>query len=204
MTTSKSLLLTLSSLLIAGSAAAADAPSAHAEAYAGFNLAAQTRYDLDCVAGSPCDRKAGDSGKIFGGYLGAPSDIGGVSVSQGAELMYYKVGSANAGFQTGSGLKAGRGNTYGLGAAYVVQANFNDFAVNGRLGLAYANSKVDYTAGGSDSNRSFLAPVVGLGVRYALTKNVTLNADYDRLPNKFSSQEKGSVNMFSLGVGYKF
>lgn len=200
------LLATVASLLAGASAMAADGSmSSNApETYLGFNLAAQTKYDLSCLAGSPCDRKAGSSGKIYGGYMAAPSLFEGVSLSQGVELMYYKAGRAAAGFQTADGAKAGSGDTQGLATSYVLQANFNDFSLNGRAGIAYGHSRVDFAQGGSSSDKSFFIPVVGLGARYQLSKNLSLNADYDRLPERFTDKEKGSVNMFSLGIGYKF
>ncbi|MDE2428419.1 MAG: porin family protein [Burkholderiales bacterium] len=203
---STSLLLAgIASLFVANAATAADTANAMApQTYMGLNLAVQSKYDLSCASTSPCDRKANSSGKIFGGYMMAPSLFEGVNVSQGVELMYYKVGNAKALFDSSNGMQAGTGNTKGVAASYVLQANFNDFSINGRAGVSYAQSKVNYLSGGSSSDKSFFVPVVGLGMRYAITPNVTLNADYDRLPDRFNDKEKGSVNMFSLGVGYKF
>lgn len=196
------LLATLAALSGAGNAMAADGNAP--ETYLGLNLATQARYDQSCMAGSPCDRTAGSSGKIFGGYLAAPSQFDSFSLSQGVELMYYKLGLATAAFRSNSGVQAGSGNSKGVAASYVLQANFHDFSINGRVGISYAQSKLNYASGGSSSDRSFFVPVTGLGLRYALTKNLTLNADYDYLPNRFNDQEKGAAHMYSLGVGYKF
>ncbi len=197
------LVASIASLLLgtaATSAMAADTTTTEAGAYAGLNLAAKTKYDHDCLGSVSCDNKASSSGKIYAGYMGAPSLFEGVNVSQGVELMYYKVGSAT---ETFSGLNK-TFSTKGLGASYVLQANFNDFSINGRLGVAYTDDKLsstNYTLGGNvESDKHRYAPLVGIGARYSLTKNISLNADYDR----FETNHMGSVNMFSLGVGYKF
>ncbi|MDY7538860.1 outer membrane beta-barrel protein [Undibacterium sp. RTI2.1] len=194
----------IASLLLgtaATSAMAADATTTEAGAYAGLNIAAQAKYDHDCLGSVSCDNKASSSGKIYAGYMGAPSLFEGVNVSQGVELMYYKVGSAT---ETFSSLRRST-STKGLGASYVLQANFNDFSVNGRLGVAYTDDKSSSTnyllpVGAVESDQHRFAPLVGVGARYSLTKNISLNADYDRL----QSDHTGAVNMFSLGVGYKF
>ncbi|MCU6432420.1 porin family protein [Undibacterium sp. Jales W-56] len=192
---------------IAGSAMAADNLPTQAQTYAGINFAAQAKYDLSCLGTTSCDTKAKSSGKIYAGYLAAPTLFEGVNVSQGAELMYYKVGSAVATYPaslSNSSSETLLRSTDGLAASYVLQANFNDFSLNGRAGIAYTRNKVTSSlAGNSTTDKAFIVPVFGLGIRYAVAKNISLNADYDRLPNKFGS-DKGVINMLSLGVGYKF
>lgn len=207
----KSFLMAAIATVFAGTAAtsamAADNIPTQAETYAGINFAAHAKYDLSCLGTSSCDTKAKSSGKIYAGYMAAPTMFEGVNVSQGAELMYYKVGSAVSTYpstlSTASPETVLR-STEGLGASYVLQANFNDFSLNGRAGIAYTRNKTNYSdISGTTTDKAFIVPVFGLGVRYSLAKNITLNADYDRLPNKFGG-DKGVINMLSLGVGYKF
>ena len=197
------LFASIASLLLgtaATSAMAADTATTEAGAYAGLNLAAQTKYDIDCGGSVSCDKKANSSGKIYAGYMGAPSLFEGVNVSQGIELMYYKVGSASRTFVGSSDSF----NSKGLAASYVLQANFNNFSLNGRAGVAYTTDKYESSfLGTSNTNHSFV-PVVGLGARYSLTKNISLNADYDRLVSDASNAAKAPIHMFSLGVGYKY
>ncbi|MET3136258.1 hypothetical protein AAKU61_000596 [Undibacterium sp. GrIS 1.2] len=195
----------IASLLLgtaATSAMAADTTTTEAGAYAGLNIAAQAKYDLDCSSNGQtgCNRKANSSGKIYAGYMGAPSLFEGINVSQGIELMYYKVGSATRTFIGSSDSF----NTKGLAASYVLQANFNNFSLNGRAGAAYTTDKYGSSFLGTSNTNHSVVPVIGLGARYSLTKNISLNADYDRLVSDANNAAKGPIHMFSLGVGYKF
>jgi opacity protein-like surface antigen len=60
--------------------------------------------------------------------------------------------------------------------------------------------------GSRDANSAWFLPTVGLGMRYNLTKNVSLTADWDRLPVTYTKLTSQRVNqsMYSLGVAYKF
>ena len=74
--------------------------------------------------------------------------------------------------------------------------------------LAQDNSRplewvVGYAAGGSDTKNA-VVPVAGLGVSYALNKQWSINGDWDHIRSKFSSQEKASTNLFTVGASYRF
>ena len=171
-----SLALTTVSALVA--AATAGSARAADDMYVGAGIGVRSHVDLNCAAGAACDRNGNASGKIFfgkaTGTVGSPA--GNVPGSVKAE---------------------------GLGVAGTARLNYGDFTAKARLGAAYVHGRTSYDAGGSDSKNS-LAPLVGVGVSYALNKQWSLNADLDVVRAKFSSQEKASTQLYTLGASYRF
>ncbi len=154
------------------------------------------------VTGANADCDKNDTAlKIYGGYQlpGTPF---------AAELSYFDLGHFNASNSFGSA-KA-KDSYWGLGAAYRPDfgAGWGGVA---RLGAAYGIGKEDYSlaggASGSDTKHDW-HPYYGLGVNYALTRNVKLEADWDntrmttQVPGFASAT--GVVNTYSLGATYGF
>ncbi len=189
--------LSLALTTLATIAAAAAAGSAHAaeEAYVGAGIGVRSHTDLNCAPGADCDRNGNGSGKIFFG-----KDYGD---TWGAEAFAFRLGKATGTVGSPAGDVPGTVKAEGLGVAGTARAQWSDFTFKARLGAAYVHGRTSYAAGGSDSKNS-LAPVVGLGVSYALNKQWSLNADMDHVRAKFGGQEKASTQLYTVGASYRF
>ncbi len=186
---------------IAALAAAADTHAA--EAYVGANLASRSSTKPSCSGGTNCERPGNAGGKVTGGYLADLPPVSGVQLAQGVEVMAYSLGLGKALLPGTSGPRPGSIKNKGVGITHVLQASFGDTILATRVGLAYSRGQIDYAAGAS-SSRDAIVPLLGLGVHYSLSRNWVLNADWDRLPVKYKDALKITVNMFSIGVSYKF
>ncbi len=175
------------------------------ETYIGAGLSAYTRSKVKCGFDDPCERAGTNSGKIYAGYMFDALPYNGFNITHGIEAMGYQVGANKASYNFQNKLMAGTGETAGVALLYKLDVSFNNnFSIHSRLGTSYAHSSVKFSPDIYESNSSWFAPVVGLGAKYAMTKNISLVADWDRLPNKYSGNHKAVNNMFSLGVMYKF
>ncbi len=194
-----SIAATVGALAFAGTASAGDT-------YVGGAWAVRTTNDLNCAAGAACEKASKSSGKIFAGYDFSTTTYSGFNLTQGVEAMAYQIGDTKATFATGAGAKNGTGNSSGTGMFYKLDFGNENYGFITRIGATYAHSSVDFAAGGRETENAWFAPAVGLGARYSVTKNISLTADWDRLPAKFSSSnsEKSVNNMFSIGMSYKF
>ncbi len=177
--------------------------SASAQNYVGLNVGISHNYDLNCVTGAACDRGANSTGKLTFGHLFDAEPAMGGTFANGIELMGFRAAEAKAGFRTAAGLVSGNGVASGYGLSYAPQLNLGDLALKGRVGVAYVKGSVNYAGGGASDDSSFV-PTVGAGASYALNKTVALSLDYDRVPTRFSGTEKANVNMWSVGLSYKF
>jgi hypothetical protein len=188
----------LSNLALSTNALASDV-------YIGAGLSAYTRSKVKCGFDDPCERAGTNTGKIYAGYMFAALPYNGFNITHGIEAMGYQVGANKASYSYKNKLVAGAGETAGVALLYKLEVNLNNnFSIYSRLGTSYAHSSVKFSPGIYESNSSWFAPVVGLGAKYAMTKNLSLVADWDRLPNKYSGGHKAVNNMFSLGVMYSF
>jgi hypothetical protein len=175
------------------------------ETYLGAGLSAYTRSKVKCGLDDPCERASTNTGKIYAGYMFDALPYNGFNITHGIEAMGYQVGANRASYTYKNKPVAGTGETAGVALLYKLDVSFNnDFSIHSRLGTSYTHSSVKFSPGFYESNSSWFAPVVGLGAKYAMTKNLSLVADWDRLPNKYSGGHKAVNNMFSLGVMYKF
>ncbi|MDM4764780.1 outer membrane beta-barrel protein [Pelomonas sp. SE-A7] len=186
----------IAATLLAGTAVAASAQStANPVPYAGASVGAYNKYSLDCSAGAACDRTGSWGGRIYGGL-----DYGSFAIEGVAFGMKGADGTlrANNGQFTGGHL-----STTGVGVQGVVPFLVNgDFSLKGKLGLAYVRGKASLPGGVED--REAWRPMGGLGMSYALNKQVSLNADYDVTQAKYNNVGKARTGMFSLGASYKF
>ena len=175
------------------------------EIYLGAGLSAYTRNTVKCGLNDPCEKAGTNTGKIYAGHMFDTLPYNGFNITHGIEAMAYQVGANKASYSYKNKLVAGAGESTGVGLLYKLEVSFNnDFSVYSRLGTSYGRSTVKFASGLSESNPSWFAPVVGLGAKYAMTKNISLVADWDRLPSRYSVGHKSVNNMFSLGVSYKF
>ena len=176
-----------------------------AETYLGAGLSAYTRSKVKCGFDDPCEKAGTNTGKIYAGHMFDTLPYNGFNITHGIEAMGYQVGANKASYLFKNKLVAGAGESNGVGLLYKLDVSFNnDFSVYTRVGTSYGRSSVKFASGINESSSSWFAPVVGLGAKYAMTKNFSLVADWDRLPAKYSDGNKSVNNMFSLGVVYKF
>ncbi|MGN6528790.1 MAG: outer membrane protein [Burkholderiaceae bacterium] len=195
--------------LIAGAVAAAAtliAGPAFSQTYLGAGIGvnhsnrACGAVDATGAAVDSCDKNA-TAVKIYGGYQlpGTP---------WAGELTYYDLGRYKASGAFGDA--HAKGQYWGIGGAY--RPDFgNGWGGVARIGAAYGQGKVDYSLAGSTSGsdtRNDWHPYYGLGVNYALTKQVKLEADWDntRLTTRVPgfSAATSTVNSFTLGASYAF
>ena len=176
-----------------------------AENYIGAGLSAYTRSKVKCGFDDPCEKAGTNTGKIYAGHMFYTLPYNGFNITHGIEAMGYQVGANKASYLYKNKLVAGAGESNGVGLLYKLEVSFNnDFSVYTRVGTSYGRSTVKFASGINESSSSWFAPVVGLGAKYAMTKNISLVADWDRLPSRYSDGRKSANNMFSLGVSYNF
>jgi OOP family OmpA-OmpF porin len=181
--------------LLATGAAAAQSSQAGPSAYAGASLGLYNKYDLDCQSGVKCDKSAKTGGKIYGGYM--------FDETFGVEAMGFGLKSGIGSLKNQANvLVPGSVNLRGLGVSGVAAYNAGPFTLKGRLGLAYTQAK---SYAGVAEKKSSTRPLIGAGVSYALTEQIALNADWDRISAKYGSNKvKTHADMFSVGLSYKF
>jgi OOP family OmpA-OmpF porin len=170
---------------------------AHAQAYVG-GAVGQSHINLDCSGVPNCETT--DTGfKFFGGFKFTPNIAG--------EVTYFDWGKAG-GSASGSGGTAEAtvsGTGVGVGAAF-----FADFTPQwsgvARLGIASNKAKGEARLNGSmiaSESESKTTAYAGLGVSYALSKQVKLDGAID-FSNLELQGEKGNVRLFSIGLTYAF
>jgi len=172
------------------------ATAAHADSQAHGYIGAAggvTHVNLDCTGATSCDTS--DTGaKLFGGY-----NFGnGFSLEAG----YVSFGKFKGSDGTLSATIKPTAIT--LGGAFSLPLN-TDWGMNFRLGVAQVKTKVNASSGalsGSDSE-SKAKVYAGLGLTYAVSKDVKLELGFDSTEAQFAG-EKGTLRLVSLGVSFAF
>ena len=149
--------------------------------------------DIDCVGAASCDTK----GTAF--KLGFGRDFGG----WGLELGYADFGKAKV---SDSGITAeARAQGVMLAAAWLPQLSEN-WGLAARGGVGYLKTRISGSISGvgsaSDSEWN-LAPYLGLGINYALTKSAKVELSVDFTRGEFQD-EKADLRAVSLGFRYSF
>lgn len=181
-------------LIAAALTTLAGAASAAESNYFGANIGLYNKYNINCNTGVDCDKTAKYAGKVYGGHNFDNFAI---------EGMAFNTSSAKGNVLKNGSSVAGNVRSMGLGVYGVLPLTFDAFTLKGKLGAGYVNSKAHYTAGGDVSKSSF-APMIGAGLSYAVNKQISVNGDWDQIRSKYSNDGKARVNMFSVGVSYKF
>ncbi|SEL30334.1 OmpA-OmpF porin, OOP family [Roseateles sp. YR242] len=159
----------------------------------GLAMAAETPYYIGGDVGKTEQRVAGNSQKraadsysIFGGYK--------LNENFAVEAAYSDLGTVSFG-----GVNA-KNKVYSLDG--IARAPLgNNFGIYGKVGVAYA--KRDYSAGLGDDDKTGLK--LGVGVDYALTKNVSLRAEatrFNNLPDSNGFNKK--ADRLGVGLAYQF
>ena len=176
--------------LVGGSAFAAAQPYVSV-AVGGSNA------NIDCSGTDSCSNNA-TAVKAIGGY-----DFGN---SFAVEAMYVSLGSPKASLGgISTDIKSGY---WGLGGAW--RPAFNaDWSGVARLGVAFASSKAEVTNGVTSGSQTFTSTqaYVGVGVAYAVTKDLKIEADLDSTQIQIGSgTDKASARVvdYTLGLTYGF
>lgn len=162
-----------------------------AQGYVGA-LAGLTKVSSNCrLPGVTCDDS--DQGyKLYGGYSFNPN----VAV----ELGYASFGKLK---MSGPGGRAEiKGTAVSLVAALRGQFS-NSVTGVARLGFAGVNAKVSSTIAGLGDSEDNVKLYAGLGLEYALTKNLNVNAAADYTDVEYDG-ERGSAYLVGLGLQYGF
>ena len=150
----------------------------------------RTNLSSDCTGTTSCD-KSGTGGKVFGGYRFLPY--------LGAEVADLNFGKAKAvadidGTQVNAQIK-----TSGFGAGVTLMGDLApSWTATAPLGVARMTADISGTAGGSagsDKEHSTQA-YFGLGVGYAMSKDVSLDASADFSRSNYAG-ESASVRMIA-------
>jgi len=162
---------------------------ASAEGYAGA-LIGLAQINTDCKTIS-CDDK-GTGMKVYGGYEVAPN----ISV----EVGYTSLGKVK-------GTNGTTGDIKGTAISVVGAFRFpiaDEFTGVGRLGLASVSGKTSGTFSGTSGSKSKSAIKLytGLGLEYAITKEIKAVAAFDLTNVEVeSSALSGSATAYLLGAG---
>ena len=172
--------------------AASFAPAAMAQNYV-YGAVGASEVDIDCEGAATCDTK----GTAF--KLGYGHDFGGWAL----ELGYADFGKAKAADSGISATAKAAGVT--LAAAWQAQLSA-DWGVALRAGLGYLKTSISGTVAGvgsaSDSEWN-VAPYVGVGVNYALSKTTKLELGADFTKGEFDG-EKANLRAVTVGLRFAF
>ena len=196
------LVATLAAGLLAASSAAWSQDS---KFYAGLSIgqSKDNQWCSDVPSGISCDDKD-TAWKLFAGYRFHPNFA--------VELGYNDLGTVK-----GGGTDAGTGLAFdasvdttaweltGIGSWPLA----NRFAVYGKLGLYYGESKghVNIAGLGSGSAKETNTDLTfGLGASYDLTRNASLRIEWQRFNDVGGSDLGGTsdIDVFSIGALYRF
>jgi hypothetical protein len=179
-------------IALAVAAASLASTGAMAQSYV-YGAVGASDVDLDCAGVATCDNK----GTAF--KLGFGQDFGG----WGFELGYADFGKAKA---ADSGITAeAKAQGVTMAVAWLPQLSEN-WGLAARLGIGYVKTSLSGSisglgsASGSEWN---VAPYLGLGINYALTKWTKLELGVDFTKGEFDG-EKADVRAVSLGFRYAF
>lgn len=181
------------------------AAGAHAEAgdiYVSGALGA-SRYNLDCTGLKKCEKSTA-AVKVVGGYM--------LTSNLAAELGYFNFGKVK--LNDGVGTSEIQTSGPALGVAY-------HYDLSPRWGLVARGGVGYFGTNFNDVRMEGTRPVItdltdrrasvygGLGVGYKLSKNVSLDANWDISQAKFKSPgasdtNRATINAVSLGATYRF
>lgn len=91
----------------------------------------------------------------------------------------------------------------GAGLQGAVNYQFDAFTLSGRAGMGYTRGSGKRADGDRDGKKR-LGILYGLGTAYAVTDNWSVHFDWDRVPVRYNGQQKATVDLFSLGLSYRF
>lgn len=198
---------TVNRKLIAGAfaVAALASGSAFSQTYIGATVgdshASKGCGAVDATGASYSCDKNDTAFKLYGGYQlpGTP---------WAGEVSYFDLGKFNAS-SSAAGSANTKGSYWGLGGAY--RPDFGSgWGGVARVGMGYGSGKVDYSlaSGSGGETKHDWHPYYGLGVNYAIARNIKLEADWDntRLTSQVPTfaSSTATVNTYSVGASFGF
>jgi hypothetical protein len=161
--------------------------------YVGANVGLHNSFSNNCSY--YCDERAGNSGKVYAGYV--------FGIGTVLQSSVEVAGFAN---EKSRALAGGGDNDLSLrGGSAVYKAAFklsDTVSLNARLGVAYVDSVTDDRNANMSNSEGKFGATGGVGLAYALDPHWSLTADVDRL--KVGYAGIGYVNTVALGAGYRF
>jgi OOP family OmpA-OmpF porin len=150
----------------------------------------QSKIKLDCPAGVSCD-DTDTAFRVFGGY-----DF---NKNFGVELGYADLGKVTVSALGLSGdVKATAWDIMAVGRIPV----FQNFDLYGKLGWYFADSKSSGALGGSsESNNDF---TYAIGAAYNFNKNLSVRLEWQQYSSVGSDSSNGDVDVYGIGVVYRF
>lgn len=104
-------------------------------------------------------------------------------------------------FSTAAGDGDYRAQSLSLSAVGMMPV-WEQLSVYGKAGIAHTQAKLEAPSNASDSGNGLL---VGAGVMYDINRSVYAKAGWDRYANVGSDATgKGNIDLYSVGVGYRF
>jgi len=182
--------VTIAALGLAAAALAlpAAAQMSMSSGYVGGSLG-QSKFKADCGPFS-CD-KNDTSFRLFGGYQ--------FTRNIAAELGYTDLGKLKvSGFGLSGEVKATAWDLSGVFSWPFA----NQFAVFGRLGLAYTKGESSGAFGSASDNKTGVT--WGLGAQWDFTRNFGARAEWQRYRVDAGSAGTGDVDNLNIGVLYRF
>ncbi|MBC7438031.1 MAG: outer membrane beta-barrel protein [Bdellovibrionales bacterium] len=139
--------------------------------------------------------------KLYGGYH--------ISRNFAVEAGFFDLGKTSYTFNTAPpGSYSGRTRVRGLNLDLVGIAPVSDrFSVFGRIGAAYARSRVDNTTtgfvpGAGSTTRNSTNLKVGVGVEYAINEALAVRGELERYRINDPIRNRGHIDMASVGLVY--
>lgn len=189
----KNLLVSL--IMVVGLAVGA---SASAQVYVGGTVG-QSKWNVDCKeAGVTCD-KSTNAYKLIGGYN--------IDKNFALEASYFSLGKMQANAKIGTVNASAEAKGTGFELAGVLKHDFeNGFGGFAKAGIARV--KADTTANVPtvfklSNDTTSTQPVLGLGVTYAVSKEIALRGEIESRRIKIGD-DKNTVNTISVGLQYAF
>lgn len=184
-------------------------PNVYVEVHAGYADANWNRfrgiYNTAALGHDP------RGGFTFGGDIGYQF-MRNLGVEVGAFYLPRVSGTTGA-TPVGTTIPAGVGNRttswFAYAAGKLTVPVYDNLDVYGKLGAAYR--RLDNNGAGVPNN-GYWTPVFGAGIEYMATQNVSVSAQYMRLPgyaaaatsNARAVRRSPAADLYTLAVGYKF
>lgn len=180
-------------LLLIASAAHAQQPSPYS---LGADVGVRSEYKLKCWSGIGCDQRAERGLRLYTAYTLGSNQLFGLRNSNALELSAFDFGTVSSVVQA----TPARIKTYGTALSYVSGLQLTErLSLTTKAGLSYARSTNDIDSGAQRTGLSY-----GLGVSYALDNNWSLHGDWTRVPVRLGADDKTRIDMYSIGLGYRF
>ena len=151
------------------------------------------------------DDNRGNAYKLFGGYQ--------LNRNFALEAGYFNLGEFGYTATVPAGTRIGKIKLKGFNFDVVGSMPVSEkFSVLGRLGVNYAKAQDEFTSTGStmpapttpSPSKSAMNYKAGMGLQYEFNKSLGMRAEAERYRIDDAIGNKGDINMFSLGLVYRF